>query len=147
MRLIVDANILFSALIKDSSTAKILVDDKFKLYAPEFLFEEFAKYEDYILKKTNRTKENFEAFYNLLKQKILIIPKKEIGPYVNKAKEISPDPKDTVYLALSLAIDTIFWSNDKNSKEKQDLVKILTTEEIIKTLSRSKANKVPGEKS
>ena len=58
MRLIVDANILFSALIKDSSTAKILVDDKFKLYAPEFLFEEFAKYEDYILKKTNRTKEN-----------------------------------------------------------------------------------------
>ena len=147
MRLIVDANILFSALIKDSSTAKILVDDKFKLYAPEFLFEEFAKYEDYILKKTNRTKENFEAFYNFLKQKILIIPKKEIDPYVNKAKEISPDPKDTVYLALSLAIDTVFWSNDKDLKEKQDLVKILTTEEIIKTLSRSKANKVPGEKS
>ena len=138
MRLIVDANILFSALIKDSSTAKILVDDKFKLYAPEFLFEEFAKYEDYILKKTNRTKENFEAFYNFLKQKILIIPKKEIDPYVNKAKEISPDPKDTVYLALSLAIDTVFWSNDKDLKEKQDLVKILTTEEIIKKLSRLK---------
>jgi predicted nucleic acid-binding protein len=42
MRLIVDANILFSALIKDSSTAKILVDDRLKFYAPEFLFEEFA---------------------------------------------------------------------------------------------------------
>ena len=44
MRLIIDANILFSALIKDSSTAKLLIDDKLKLYAPEFLFEEFAKY-------------------------------------------------------------------------------------------------------
>ena len=146
MRLIVDANILFSALIKDSSTAKILVDDRLKLYAPEFLFEEFAKYEDYILKKTNRTKENFEAFYNLLKQKILIIPKKEIDPYVNKAKEISPDPKDTVYLALSLAINTVFWSNDKNLKEKQDLVKILTTEEIIKNLSRLKGDKEQEDK-
>ena len=85
MRLIIDANILFSALIKDSLTAKILVDDRLQLYAPEFLFEEFAKYEDYILKKTKRTKNFFKAFYTLLKQKILIIPKEEIDPHLNRA--------------------------------------------------------------
>ncbi len=131
MRLIIDANILFAALIKDSSTAKLLLNNKLKFYAPEFLFEEFAKYEDYLLNKTHRTKENFKDFYNLLKQKIKIIPKKEIDPFLKQAKEISPDPKDTIYLALSLAFNSKFWSNDKKLKEQQDLVEILTTEEII----------------
>ncbi|TFG01814.1 MAG: putative toxin-antitoxin system toxin component, PIN family [Promethearchaeota archaeon] len=131
MRLIIDANILFSALIKDSLTAKIIVDERLKLYAPEFLFEEVAKYEDYLLKKTKRTRNDFKSFYILLKQKISIIPKEEINPYIKKAMDFSPDPKDTVYLALSLAINCAFWSNDKELKEKQDLVKILTTEEIL----------------
>jgi hypothetical protein len=35
MRLFVDANILFSALIKDSLTAKILVDDRLSLINAE----------------------------------------------------------------------------------------------------------------
>jgi len=38
MRLIVDANILFSALIKDNSSSNILVDDRLKFYAPDKLF-------------------------------------------------------------------------------------------------------------
>ena len=58
MRLVIDANILFATLIKNSLTAKLLLNDKLKFYAPEFLFEEFAKYEDYLLNKTHRTKEN-----------------------------------------------------------------------------------------
>jgi predicted nucleic acid-binding protein len=138
MRLIIDANILFAALIKDSLTAKILVDDKIQFYAPEFLFEEFAKYEDYILKKTQRTKKDFEEFYNLLKQKIIIVSKEEIDPFLNKAKEISPDPKDTVYLALSLSINTAFWSNDRKLKENQNLVEILTTVKIIEKINKLK---------
>ena len=60
--------------------------------------------------------------------------------------KISPDPKDTVCLAFSLAINTDFWSNDKNLKEKQDLVNILTTEEIIKKLSRLKNDKEQEDK-
>ena len=141
MRLIIDANVLFAALIKDSSTAQLLISDKFKFFAPEFLFEEFAKYEDYILKKTHRTKENFKEFYNLLKQKITIISKDEIDPFLEQAEEISPDPKDTVYLALCLAINSNFWSNDKELKEKQDLVEVLTTEEIINKVSSLKDEK------
>jgi len=61
MRLIVDANILFAALIKDSSTAQLLVNVELKFYAPEFLFEEFAKYEDYLLKFNNNIfRNNYE---------------------------------------------------------------------------------------
>ena len=141
MRLVIDANILFAALIKDSSTTQLLINDNLQLFAPEFLFEEFAKYKDYILKKTHRAKENFKEFYNLLEQKITIISKDVIDPFLEQADEISPDPKDTVYLALCLAINSDFWSNDKKLKEKQDLVEILTTEEIINKVSSIKDEK------
>jgi len=39
MRLVIDANVLFAALIKDSSTAQLLINDKLQFFAPEFLFE------------------------------------------------------------------------------------------------------------
>ncbi|HIH11137.1 TPA: hypothetical protein HA241_03030 [Candidatus Woesearchaeota archaeon] len=44
MEFIVDANILFAGLIKASTTAILLFDPNLKLYAPEFVLEEFMKY-------------------------------------------------------------------------------------------------------
>ena len=46
MDLVIDGNILFSALIKDSLTAELLFEKYLKLYAPDFMIEEFMKYED-----------------------------------------------------------------------------------------------------
>jgi predicted nucleic acid-binding protein len=119
MRLVVDANILFAALIKEGSTAELLISDKLQLFAPEFLFSEFTKYEELILKKTHRSNEEFNEFLELLKEQITIVPKKEITPFIDKAEKISPDPKDTVYLALALALKSNVWSNDKKLKEGQ----------------------------
>lgn len=131
MKLIVDANILFAALIKEGSTAELLISDKLQLFAPEFLFTEFAKYEELILKKTHRSPEEFNEFLELLKEQITIVPKKEITPYLDKADKISPDPKDTIYLALALALKASVWSNDKKIKQDQNKIIILSTEEVI----------------
>ncbi len=131
MKLVVDANILFAALIKEGSTAKLLISDKLQLFAPEFLFEEFSKYEKLILKKTHRSNKEFKHFLGLLKEQITIIPKKIIVPFFDKAEKISPDPKDTVYIALALAIKSNIWSNDKKLKEGQKRVKIFSTGELI----------------
>lgn len=43
MKLVIDANILFAALFKDSLTAELILSDELQLIAPEFLLEEFAK--------------------------------------------------------------------------------------------------------
>ena len=51
MELVIDANILFAALIKKSGTSEILF--KHKIYAPEFIFEEFKKYKDELEYKVN----------------------------------------------------------------------------------------------
>ncbi len=131
MRLVVDANIFFAALIKEGSTAEILISDKLQLFAPEFLFSEFTKYEELILKKTHRSNEEFNEFLELLKEQITIVPKKEITPFIDKAEKISPDPKDTVYLALAFALKSNVWSNDKKLKEGQNKIIVLSTEELI----------------
>jgi predicted nucleic acid-binding protein len=131
MKLVVDANILFAALIKEGSTAELLISDKLQLFAPEFLFEEFSKYKELILKKTHRSNEEFNQFFDLLNDQITIVPKKEITPFIDKAEKISPDPKDIIYLALALALKSNVWSNDKKLKEGQNKVNVLSTEELI----------------
>ncbi len=131
MKLVVDANILFAALIKKSFTAELLLSDKLNLSAPEFLFAEFAKYERYILEKTKRTGAEFTQFLNILKERIEIIPQKLILPFLKKAEAISPDPKDLVYIACAIATDSKIWSNDKKLKEEQEEIEVITTEKLV----------------
>ncbi|MBY8989565.1 MAG: DNA-binding protein [Candidatus Lokiarchaeota archaeon] len=132
MKLVIDANILFAALIKEGLTAELLISDKLQLFAPEFLFTEFAKYEKLILKKTYRSHKEFYQLLDLLKEQITIIPKKEIIPFIDKARKISPDPKDTVYLALAFLLDSNIWSNDKRLKQSQQKITVFPIEELIK---------------
>jgi len=110
----------------------LIITRDFKLYAPEFLLDEFEKYEDIVLKKTHRTRKDFNHFMEILKRKIKIIPKQKIINYVEKAKKISPDPKDTMYFALALAINAKIWSNDKKLKKNQTQIDVISTDELIK---------------
>ena len=132
MKLIIDANILFAALIKQGSTAELLISDKLQLFAPEFLLTEFVKYKDLILKKTHRNEEEFDQFLDLLNEQINIVPKKEIIPFLDEADKISPDPKDTIYLALAIAIKCNIWSNDKKLKQSQTKINVLSTGDLLK---------------
>jgi predicted nucleic acid-binding protein len=139
MKLVVDANILFAALIKKGSTAELLISDKLQLFAPEFLFTEFTKYEELILKKTHRSHEEFNQLLEILKEQITVVPKKKIIPFIDKAEKISPDPKDTVYLALAFALKSNIWSNDKRLKQGQEKITVFTTEELIEKTNLLKA--------
>ena len=129
MELVIDANILFAALIKKSGTSEILF--KHKLYAPEFIFQEFNKYKNELKYKTHRNEEDFNELFSIFKRTIILIPKEEIDPYIKKAENISPDIKDIVYLALAMKLNCAVWSNDKHLKEKQKEVKIYSTEELF----------------
>jgi predicted nucleic acid-binding protein len=129
--LVLDANILFASLIKSGITAKLIFSDKFQLFAPEFLFQEFHKYKPLIMKKTYRTSEEFEQYYSIVKNRITIISKSRIITYISHASELTPYSKDTVYLALAMMLKCCVWSNDKYLREKQSEVQILTTKEII----------------
>lgn len=130
MDLIIDANILFAAFITSGKTEELIFRDEFHLFAPEFLFEEFEKYEDIILKKTHRTHEEFQQVMNVLKKRIKILPNEDSIKYLEKAKEVCPDENDVEYFALALNLKCAIWSNDKEIKN-QSVVKIFSTKELI----------------
>ena len=130
MILVLDANILFSALIKDSLTAELIFNEDFKLYTCEFIIEEFFKYEKEIMKKTHRAREQFITIMHQLKDIITVIPKEEYSHLLVEAEKFSPDPKDIMYFALAMKLNGSIWSNDKLLK-KQDKVKVYLTSEIM----------------
>ncbi len=135
------AKFILSLPTKGGSTAELLISNKIYLFALEFLFEEFSKYENLILKKTHRSDVEFNQFLGLLKEQIVIMSKKIIQPFLNEAEEFSPDPKDTVYLALASAIKSDIWSNDKKLKEGQNKINVLSTEELLSKLDILKIKK------
>ncbi|MBI2152066.1 hypothetical protein HYU21_05035 [Candidatus Woesearchaeota archaeon] len=73
MDLIVDANILFAALIKDSVNCHFLFDEKFHFFTPEYIFAEFEKHKEEIIKKTERSTEDFYHLLEVLKRRISIV--------------------------------------------------------------------------
>lgn len=48
MDLVVDANIVFAALIKESRTHELIFDEKLHLFTTEFFFTEFNKHSEEI---------------------------------------------------------------------------------------------------
>ena len=135
MDLVVDANILFAALIMESTTSELMLHEDIHLYAPEYLLEEFEKYKDLIKRKTNRNDSEFEIALDIFQRRIILIPHEEIKTCVKNAKAISPDKKDVPYIALAITLHIAIWSNDKNLKNKQDAVDVYSTEDLVKLLS------------
>ncbi|MBI4152771.1 hypothetical protein HY495_03610 [Candidatus Woesearchaeota archaeon] len=99
MDLVVDANIIFAALIKESFNYSLLFCGRFQLLVSEYVFKEFEEHKEEIMKKTERTTEDFYRLIDVLKRRITIIPLEELTQYVEKAEKISPDPGDMVYFS------------------------------------------------
>lgn len=130
MQAVVDANILFSMLIKNSAAAEIFANNSGNLFAPEFILGEFANHRAEILSKTKKASREFEEILAALSEILVIIPREEYADELAAAEKISPDPKDIAYIALALKLKIPVWSNDKKLKE-QSIVAILSTKDII----------------
>jgi predicted nucleic acid-binding protein len=130
MDLVVDANVLFAALIKRGLSAKLLFIDELHLYAPEYLMEEFNKYRREILKKTHRSSSEFDRVLIEISDRIHFVPQAEIEPFMLVGESTSPDADDAVYFALALKLGISIWSNDTRLK-KQNVIRIYTTTELV----------------
>ena len=131
MDLVIDANILFSVLIKDSFACNLLFSGSLHLFTPEYILTELEKHKEELLKKTEKTEEEFLRLLEVLKRRIVIVPLEELIPYVEEAEKITPDPDDMAYFALALKLNCAIWSNDKKLKV-QDKIKVYNTHELSK---------------
>ncbi len=131
MDLVVDANVLFAALIKNSFSYSLLFSGKFHLFTPEYIFTEFENHKEELLEKTERTTEEFFRLLETLKRRIVIVPLEELVPYVKEAEKLTPDTDDMVYFALALKLSCAIWSNEKKLKE-QDKITVYNTYDLAK---------------
>lgn len=132
MELIVDANILFSALIKNSHIRHFLTLSNNIFYIPEFGLEEINKHIEIIQEKTGLNKLEIKDILDKITvlAEINIIPLDDFKEFIDSAKSISPDPDDVIYFALALKLKCPILSNDKELK-KQDIIKIYSTEDLL----------------
>ncbi|PIQ94666.1 MAG: hypothetical protein COY75_01770 [Nitrospirae bacterium CG_4_10_14_0_8_um_filter_41_23] len=139
MKIVVDSNIIFSALI----SGKEIYVDIFKIndvFIPDIVFSELNKYEARLIKKTKLKKNEFKTFVQMLFEEITVIPKFAISPEnwqmaYNICNKI--DEKDTPFVALSLELKIPLCTNDKTLYEKlkeKGFDNFVTVEELMKLI-------------
>ena len=134
MKLVLDTNILLSALIKNSTTRKIIVESEWDLYYPEMSFHEVRKYKELVLNKSGMQEQDYTKLINYLLKHIILVPDEIIYENLEKAKNImhNIDPDDVVFIATKLSIaDSIIWSDDTDF-DKQNQIKVLKSKEVSK---------------
>ena len=134
MKLVVDANVIISALIADSKTRELMVTLEPDLLTPEVVHDEIGTYEILIVEKSGMSSDRVQQFIDLLFRYIETVPANEFYPHISEADEAigDTDPDDVLYLACALARDAGVWSDDTDFDE-QDLVPVYTTSEVIES--------------
>jgi len=143
MKIVIDTNILLSALIKDSITRKIIVESEWDFYYPKMSLHEIRKYKDLVLGKSGMEEREYEELLTRLLEYVEIIPDENINKHLNEANQILSeiDPDDIVFVATAISIeDSIIWSDDGDF-EKQDKIKVLETEDVIDLFFSGKVDK------
>ena len=134
MEFVIDANVLISALIKDSRTRHFLILSGNVFYVPEFVFEEINDHINELKQKTSLSEDQIKE---LLQQIIIlgninIIPFEEFKKFEEIARSITPDFDDIAYIALALKLKCSIWSNDKDLKRVLKSVTVYNSKEILK---------------
>jgi len=133
MKLVIDTNIVISALIRDSTTRRLIMYPGLDLISPEYLHMELQKYDTELIELTGLDPRIYNIVKNEILSKITTVPYSEYGHNFEDAleimKEIDEDDSSFIAVALSLAVDGI-WSNDKGL-QKQQMVKVWTTKDLI----------------
>ncbi len=133
MELVVDTNVIFSAIVRNSVTRILLLNPNLILYSPEGLISELDEHKKEIRAKSKLNEKRYDELMAVLLSKIKLEPKETIAPFLKEALEFSPDKDDSPFLALCLAKGIALWSNDKPLKQ-QSFVKVLSTAELFKIM-------------
>lgn len=142
MDLVIDANILFAAFIKSSTTREILLTKTpipLKLYTTPFILEEIYKYRKLLTRKTFLDEnEIVELVLELIStSNIVIIKQEKLNKFKGEAEKVSPTENDVSYFAVALYKNCKIWSNDGPLK-KQNRIEVITTKELLAILEALK---------
>jgi len=145
MRIVVDTNIAFSAILNtNSKIARILLQPKSRLnfYSTEQLSYEIEEHKEKIKKTSNYSDNELDRIVTLITNKIRfinlrLIPKESYELAESLTQNVDED--DTEFVALTEHIKGKLWSGDKELQRglnKKGWNKFISTEELFDRIIR-----------
>lgn len=141
MKIILDTNTIFSALLKTQSIfGEVIFNSQgiFEFYAPHYLKTEIRRHWDKIKRISRLTDQQLKDSYESLLTRVTFI-NEEIIPqktWENSEKLTEGiDPDDTDFIALTKHLKGKLWTGDLklcNGLKKKGFKNVLTTNELIK---------------
>ncbi len=147
MRLIVDANIIFSGILNtNGKIGDLLINSSgyFDFIAPDFLRREIHKHYSRLVEMSGLTIEDVqEAEFQLYKDVVFISEEQIKISHWTAAEALvaDVDPKDTHYVAYSKQFHCKIWSGDKaliKGLAKKGFTRFITTDELYKLRERKR---------
>lgn len=147
MRIVVDTNVVFSAMLNTNSRiARIFLQPKTKLnfYSTERLLLEIEEHSDKLRDISGYTESELKRVFTLFIRRIRfinirLIPKNIYVKTLSLTEDVDID--DTEFVALTEHIKGKFWSGDKELRKglnKKGWNKFISTEELLKIVKSQK---------
>lgn len=148
MKIVVDTNIVFSAILNSTSKiGKLLLNSRshFQFYTCNFLLIELSKHRNKLLELTNFSNVKLDELEFLITKKITFIneellPEKTIIATENLLADI--DLNDTPFVALTKHLKAKLWTGDKKlslglqAKKFKDIITTSQLSELFDELER-----------
>ena len=128
-KIILDTNVIISALIKSGITREIILKDSFEFLTPAYTLTEIYRYKKLICKKSKISFKEFDELVNKLFRYIRVLNPASYFSYLKKASKLIDDVDDISFIATALALNCSIWSDDKHF-QKQKEIKVFTTKQI-----------------
>jgi predicted nucleic acid-binding protein len=149
LKIVVDTNIIFSAILKpDSRIGKIIITSKkhFQFYTCDFLRTELLRHRDKLLKLTKLSSQELDELEFLLTKNIIFINENLVPEKIIIASEnilIGIDLNDTPFVALTKHLKAKLWTGDKELAfgiESKKFIETLTTSQLSDLLDKLERN-------
>lgn len=120
MIIVVDTNIIFSALLASSASVRThLSDDRFRFVAPNYLFVELFLHKERLISLTRLDEPELLEYIGYLFDRIHFVDAFSVSDMSKKsafALCCDVDEKDTPMVALTIDTGGMLWTGDKKLK-------------------------------
>ncbi len=139
MKIVVDTNIVFSAILNTNSRiAQILIyqNPKFQFYSCDYLQTEILRHRDKLLKLTRLSADELTELESFITHNITFINEHLLPEQLIEETQIqlqNIDPFDVSFVALAKHLNAKLWTGDKklyNPLKEQNFQNIISTLEM-----------------
>ncbi len=134
MEVVVDSNVLISAMIARSTAMSLFFHPKLRVFAPETLRGEFFRNERDIMSKSGLARGEFDKLVSILFRRIEFAPDAEFSKFLPEARRVLGEhKKDEDFIALCILKGLKLWTHESR------LFGIgygISTKELIEELSK-----------